>query len=177
MSYSTLPVAQSEMESITWLPYAGIRKSVRSLDSYELRQSWISGYHTMRTLLGCRNPIEWPTVAMWRGYETGLASYLYQTIMEMTRRRFLFDLRQDLFLAVIEDGPRVVSGRVTVDLDSISSTTKELYKADLLPSWFGWRPLHQSHRESLVTGDVLTVRWPGEGRTSGKIRSRILQAG
>ena len=150
--------------AITWLPRPGIRSSVIRLNSEDLRDSWEIGYHTIRTLLGCRNAIEWPTVRMWAGYETALANYLNEIQTEMRLRDVLprQPITLDLFQAVIIDGPRKLSGRVFLDETMIDISTRDLAGKDLLPEWFGWSSLHKSHREALKTGDITNVVWPWE---------------
>lgn len=164
-----------DLESITWLPHLGIKKSVESLGSYELEQAWTVGYHTIRTLVGCRNPIEGPTVRLWRGYETALSNYLWHCLQEMYRRDLPDEMEHDLFYALVVDGPRVQSKRVYLDMSRVNATAKTLLNTGLLPQWFGWNPLHKSHRMALQTGDIQMVRWPWERIASAKIRTGVLQ--
>jgi len=175
-SYSVGHVVGQELESITWLPHLSIRKSLQSLGDYELQQSWRVGYHTIRTLVGCRNGVqEWPTVRLWAGFETSLSSYLVEAIREMYCRDIPEEVEWDLFTAVIHDGPRIQSGQVYIDHQWLFSSTKMLKSQDLLPEWFGWRPLHSSHKMALQTGDMSAVCWPWEKRVNGSVRARVLQ--
>lgn len=154
----------------------GDEKSVQSLGDYELEQTWRIGYHTMRTLLGCRNAIEWPTVRLWKGFETSLANYLNQTMREMYSRDMPEMIDFDLFSAIIVDGPGIQSGRVLVDLPSVFCSTKQLKTKGLLPTWFGWTSLHMSHRIAMQTGDVMRIIWPWEkGVNNGTVRAGVLQ--
>lgn len=178
MSYAVLPTIQSEIESITWVPYAGIKKSLRSLGPYELEKAWHVGYHTLRTLVGCRNPIEWPTVRMWQGFETALANYLFAALAEIHARNLPPNIQYELLTAFVEDGPKILSGKVVIDLDLLRCSTRELQKNEFLPPWFGWRPLHRSHRLALQTGDLTGIQWPWERRIdNGSVRAHVLQAG
>lgn len=174
-SYSTGRVVDAELESITWLPRPGIKKSIQSLGGYELEQSWNVGYHTMRTLVGCRNPIEWPTVRLWQGYETALANYLWHGLLEMDRRNFAQEIEHQFFYAIITDGPKIQSGRAKIHLEFLNVNTRELQKNDLLPRWFGWNPLHKSHRLALQTGDLSMINWPWERINNGAVRALVRQ--
>jgi hypothetical protein len=157
------PVTQISLESITWLPRAGMTISAQELSSYELEQAWSVGYHTLRTLTGCRNPqSQWPTVRLWQGYETALTSYLSHLFMEIRGRGLSDQLEYQLLWAIVEDAPKVQSGRVWIDRDMTCASTRQLQRAKMLPPWFGWRPLHQSHRMALQTGDLMQIRWPWE---------------
>lgn len=176
-SYSSGRVIDSELESITWLPKRGIKTSVQSLGGYELEQAWRIGYHTLRTLVGCRNPIEWPTLRLWQGYETALANYLWHCLQEMDVRRFPEDLEHQFFYAIISDGPRIQSGRVSIHLKLINARTLTLQSENLLPEWFGWNPLHRSHRIALQTGDLTQIRWPWERSAHAPVRTAVRQAG
>lgn len=174
-SYSAGHRTEIGLESITWLPFSGIRKSIASLGGYELECAWNVGYHTMRTLVGCRNPVEWPTVRLWRGHETALANYLWHCLEEMSHRNFPEQIEHEFFTAIIIDGPRVQSSRVLIHVEAIDYTTKQLQSKDMLPRWFGWKPLHQSHRIALKSGDASRVTWPWERKINGSVRSRVLQ--
>lgn len=176
-SYSTGRVLDAEMESITWLPRPGIKTSVQSLGGYELEQAWKVGYHTIRSLVGCRNPIEWPTLRLWQGYETALANYLWHCLQEMDRRNFAQEMEHEFFYAIISDGPRVQSGRVKIQLNLINARTLTLQSEDLLPKWFGWNPLHRSHRVALQTGDVSRIHWPWERSAHASVRALVRQGG
>lgn len=164
-----------ELDGTTWIPYAGIKKSVESLGNYELEQSWQWGYHTLRTLLGCRNPITSPTVRLWQGYETALANYLHQVIRQVYSRGMREYLEFDLFNAIIVDGPKIQSNRVAIHLPSVMGTTKHLQSTSMLPPWFGWKQLHVSHRVALQTGDTSMIVWPWEGNVNGSVRTVVLQ--
>lgn len=150
------------MIDVTWMPYASISKSVRSLTDQQLQDSWQSAYHSLRSMLGCRNPVQCSTVRLWSGCEIALANYTAETIEEMnTRLSWGEDFIQgELFWALIEDAPRIDAyersfrtSRVELTPDLLFTSTRKLHELRLLPRWFGWHALHSSHRLALESGD------------------------
>lgn len=145
----------------TWLPFPSISKSVASLNDEELSQTWNASYTILRANLGCRNPARGKAVKLWKGNETALANYTYHVMKEQIRRRPKLELDDHvLFFAIIEDAPRIQSGKVELNRLAINYPTARLKTSELLPPWFGWRPLHESHKKVLYTGDLSSLIWP-----------------
>lgn len=153
-----------------------MKKSVQALGDYELEQVWGVSYHTIRTLVGCRHPITNPTVRMWQGFETALANYCVRVLEEIDQRNLQDHIEHDLFWAIIVDGPRLDArrGAVVISQRALLWNTPNLHRAGYLPSWFGWKAIHESHRVALQTGDVNMVHWPWE-RSHGNVRAGVLQ--
>lgn len=138
---------------ISWLPRASILLSIEELSDIYLGDAWDTSYHTLRTLVGCQNPLISANVRLWRRSETALANYTYHVMREQVKRSVrmtdTLDREHRLYWAIIEDGPH---DEPLVDEEFLQSSTKELKKNGLLPRWFGWKPLHESHRKAIQIG-------------------------
>ncbi|HUR75426.1 MAG TPA: MSMEG_6728 family protein, partial [Sporichthya sp.] len=113
----------------TFLPYPDLRASSVVLDDRRLGKQRVETFQILRALTfetyAWRNH---PAVRMWRGFVPGLARYGRENCREWIRRGYA-DTLADKFLdwtggVEPEDPP--------------------------LPPWFGWEPLHRSHRIALL---------------------------
>lgn len=159
------------MIDVTWMPYTSVTKSVESLTDPQIESAWIASYHTLRTLLGCRNPIDSFNVRLWRGYEIALANYSCHLLEEMLDRDLQMSHSHVLFWAIIEDAPRIESYEprfksrpIDAPTGMLMMSTRRLSELQLLPKWFGWSPLHKSHREVLKSEDISELVWPWSKR-------------
>lgn len=159
---------------MTWLPFPSISKSVIGLSQTKLDRTWDVSYGVLRTVLGCRNPIDTPLVRLWRGWETALANYTWNVMAEQQWRepdRELFEWI--LFSAIVEDAPRIQASKAEVNTELIQVSTKTLKTEGYLPPWFGWRPLHESHKKALFTGDMSSLVYPWS--FDGTLRAPVFQ--
>jgi Pyrimidine dimer DNA glycosylase len=162
------------MIDVTWLPFASVSKSVGSLTDTQLDSSWNASYHTLRTLLGCRNPVRSPNVRLWRGYEIALANYSAHLLQEMLERDFSMTASHILFWGIIEDAPRIDAYEREFKTHSVElpdallmTSTRKLAELQQLPKWFGWSKFHESHRRAIkswseerMTCDDTCLVWP-----------------
>lgn len=157
-----------------WLPFASMTMSIEPLDNDQLDDAWTTAYNALRANLGCRNAPSDQVVKLWRGSETALANYAVQVMREQKLRQPRREIfTHDLFWAIVEDGPRILSGKVIIELEMLDVSPRGLKSHGFLPNWFGWRPLHESHRKAMFTGDMSSLVWPW--RTDGKIRTVAFQ--
>ena len=69
----------------TFLPSSNISYSAKSLDNKRLNKQILEGYQILKVLSGESSSGAWrnhPAVLMWKGYETGLWSYIQHMISE-----------------------------------------------------------------------------------------------
>ena len=115
---------------VTFLPYPDIEKSLLSLDKRRLGKQRVEAFQIMKALngetKGWRNH---PATLMWKGYEDLLKIY-YNKSLEIWE---------------IKGGKNVVLKPV-----EISDHTKALENK---PWWFGFGPLHDSHKAALIRKD------------------------
>lgn len=113
----------------TFLPYPDLRASCVVLDDRRLGKQRVETLQILRALTwetyAWRNH---PAVRMWRGFVPGLVRYGRENCREWMRRGYA-DSVADQLLAWT-DG---------VEPDDPA-----------LPPWFGWEPLHRSHRRALL---------------------------
>ncbi len=113
----------------TFLPYPDLRASSVVLDDRRLGKQRVETFQILRALTfetyAWRNH---PAVRMWRGFVPGLVRYGRENCREWMRRGYA-DTLADKFLEW-SDG---------IEPDDPP-----------LPPWFGWEPLHRSHRYALV---------------------------
>ncbi len=113
----------------TFLPYPDLRASCVVLDDRRLGKQRVETFQILRALTfetyAWRNH---PAVRMWRGFVPGLVRYGRENCREWKRRGYA-DTLADKFLDW--------SGGVEPDDPP-------------LPPWFGWEPLHRSHRFALL---------------------------
>ena len=112
----------------TFLPYPDLLQSVRVLDYRRLGKQRVETYQVLNILLD-RTPTKgWrnhPVTRMWTGYEEALKLYQNFTIEEWVKRGY----------------------KNTMQMEEIN------YKHITLPSWFGSKELHRSHRSNLLRKD------------------------
>ena len=73
----------------TFLPSSNISYTAKSLDSKRLNKQILEGYQILKVLSGESPSGAWrnhPAVLMWKGYETGLWSYIQHMITEAKAR-------------------------------------------------------------------------------------------
>lgn len=113
----------------TFMPYDDFRRSLACLDTKRLGKQRVEAYQILCALFD--TTYGWqhhPAVNMWRGFELALGCYYNLCIYEWKRRGF--------------------SNSMSYVLDSYIS-----YRDEALPSWFGSRSFHYSHRSNLVRKD------------------------
>jgi hypothetical protein len=112
----------------TFLPYPDLLQSVRVLDYRRLGKQRVETFQVLNILLD-RTPTKgWrnhPVTRMWTGYEEALKLYQNFTIEEWVKRGY----------------------KNTMQLEKLD------YKRITLPSWFGNKDLHRSHRSNLLRKD------------------------
>lgn len=112
----------------TFLPYPDFIQSVRVLDYRRLGKQRVETYQVLNILLD-RTPTKgWrnhPVTRMWSGYEEALKLYQNYTIQEWIDRGY----------------------KNTMSFEDIN------YKNIVLPSWFGAKQFHKSHRSNLLRKD------------------------
>ncbi len=127
----------------TFLPYPDLRASSVVLDDRRLGKQRVETFQILRALTfetyAWRNH---PAVRMWRGFVPGLVRYGRENCREWVRRGYA-DTLADKFLEW-SDG---------VEPDDPP-----------LPPWFGWEPLHRSHRFALLRKEPewYAARFPAE---------------
>lgn len=112
----------------TFLPYPDFLQSVKVLDYRRLGKQRVETFQVLNILLD-RTPTKgWrnhPVTRMWTGYEEALKLYQNFTIEEWIKRGY----------------------KNTMQLEEID------YRHIALPSWFGNKDLHRSHRSNLLRKD------------------------
>lgn len=171
------------MIDVTWMPYACVSKSVQALTDEQIESAWNAAYHTLRTLLGCRNPVQSLNLKLWRGYEIALANYCESILQEILDRDLQMTYSHVLFGALIEDAPRIQAYEkrfkvrtVEIPPELLLANTRKLSESRLLPKWFGWKPLHESHRYALKSDDSSELIWPWSERATQEKPRRIALA-
>ena len=109
----------------TFLPYDSLQLSVSCLDNRRLGKQRVEAYQILNTLKGkSKGWVNHPAVKMWKGYENALGVYMNLCIDEWVRRGF-------------------------------NNTMEKEKETDLvlLPSWFGNKLFHASHRSNLLRKD------------------------
>lgn len=119
----------------TFLPFPSYELSAQCLDNRRLGKQRVETYQIYQALSGAYgNRGAWtnhPATNMWRGYEAALLLY-GQVICEEWRKRGFADKMLDTFVA-------------------FSQLPK--HKEIITPWWFGFQPLHLSHRSNLLRKD------------------------
>lgn len=109
----------------TFLPYPDFAQTAACLDSRRLGKQRVEAFQILRALTipdyGWQHH---PAVRMWRGYESGLQSYLNVCITEWVRRGF----RNSMLLQAVPE--------------SICT-----------PPWLGEPAFHAAHRSNLLRKD------------------------
>ncbi len=109
----------------TFLPYADFGRSVACLDRMRLGKQRVEAVQILRALRGeTRGWVNHPATRMWRGYEDALGNYLRMCIVEWVSRGY----------------------RNTITMPPLTVNP-------CLPPWFGYDPLHASHRSNLLRKD------------------------
>jgi hypothetical protein len=123
----------------TFLPYADLDDSMKSLDSVRLGKQRVETLQLLRAaLLPSYGWQSHPVTRMWRGYLPGLAAYGLANTREWISRG-----HADTTAALIREFAPQVDG---LDQD-------ELEAQGLLPPWFGDESIHRSHRSNLIRKD------------------------
>lgn len=143
----------------TFLPHASFWRTARELDDKRLGKQRVEALQVLYALKGLSPG--WgnhPITRMWRGYEYGLAMYgivccrvwrdergFRDTTEEKLRYAQVYTERLDRWNETTEGKLSRMYPAAMHDLRA-----NELKRLDLLPWWFGWKPLHASHRSNLM---------------------------
>lgn len=119
---------------VTFLPFPDIEQSLKTLDKRRLGKQRVEAKQILKALNGeTKGWVNHPATRMWSGYE------------------FLLKHYYNLSLKIWEE----VGGKNKL-LEPVSLTESET--ADLnsgrKPWWWGWDPLHDSHKAALVRKDT-----------------------
>lgn len=117
----------------TFLPYADFQISAKVLDYRRLGKQRVEAFHIYKCLTDTPTNAGkaykgWrnhPAVLMWSGYENALLLYMNETITEWGRRGF----------------------------NNVKMKIAEIDGDVVYPPWFGYEPLHSSHRSNLLRKD------------------------
>jgi pyrimidine dimer DNA glycosylase len=126
----------------TFLPYADFAASAEVLDDRRLGKQRVEALQILRALT--RSSYGWqhhPAVAMWRGYELGVARYGLVICQQWASRGH----------------PDTCAETIVTDLAAaglpVPDSQAGLARRAALPSWLGEERLHRSHQSSLVRKD------------------------
>lgn len=142
----------------TFLPYPDFAASAAALDSRRLGKQRVEAYQILRILRGESVSGGWrhhPAVAMWRGYEDALGSYMNAMISEWIWRGY----KNTMALYPAPESPE-------------------------MPPWLGVDTLHAAYRSNLLRkapdfygqygwtepADLPYV-WPVNGKSAGALSS------
>jgi hypothetical protein len=154
----------------TFLPYADFTASAEVLDGRRLGKQRVEALQILRALT--RPAYGWqhhPAVAMWRGYELGLARYGLAVCEHWVSRGH----------------PDTCARTIVADLAAaglpVPDSQAALARRAALPPWLGDEHLHRSHQSSLVRKDPAHYRryfpdvpddlayvWPVSGGRKGR---------
>lgn len=113
----------------TFLPYPNFQLSAECLDNKRLGKQRVEAWQILRALRGeTKGWVNHPATVMWRGHEQSLILYGL-VISEEWRKRGFQDVMYDRFAEELTD------------------------EHAPLPWWYGFKPLHLSHRSNLVRKD------------------------
>lgn len=111
----------------TFLPYPNMKKSLKVLDSRRLGKQRVEAYQILNILLKRTDKKGWrnhPAVKMWKGYENALKLYLNKAIKLWISKGYKNNMKLE-----------IINGKI------------------ILPSWFGNKKFHASHRSNLLRKD------------------------
>lgn len=112
----------------TFLPYPDLIKSVQVLDYRRLGKQRVETFQVLNILLNRTFTKGWrnhPVTRMWTGYEEALKLYQNHTIAEWMNRGY----------------------KNTMSFEQVDTSSVNM------PPWFGYEPLHKSHRSNLLRKD------------------------
>jgi hypothetical protein len=104
-----------------------MEKSLKVLDSKRLGKQRVEAYQILNILLKRTNKKAWrnhPAVKMWEGYTNALKLYFNLALKEWISRGYKNNMKYEK-----------INGKI------------------ILPSWFGNRKFHKSHRSNLLRKD------------------------
>ncbi len=111
----------------TFLPYPNIEKSLACLDNRRLGKQRVEAFQILNIILNRTTTEGWrnhPAVKMWKKNPNALKKYLNKAIQEWINRGYKNNM--DL---------EIIRGKIA------------------LPSWFGNKKFHASHRSNLLRKD------------------------
>ena len=116
------PAGGSQMQ--TFLPYPNFKKSVRVLDSKRLGKQRVEAFQILNIILNRTKTKGWrnhPAVKMWKNFPNALKIYYNECLQEWIARGFQNNMKLEILRGKIK-----------------------------LPSWFGKKIFHASHRSNLL---------------------------
>jgi hypothetical protein len=117
----------------TWLPAANTQESMRCLHDDDLIVQIREARNLLRAMAAETSESRLLMVRMWRGYEGGLLNYVGTACQEYERRTSRHDHTQP----ILAEAWRLRGQR-------------QWPIAPLYPRWYGYAPIHQSHRSTLI---------------------------
>lgn len=116
---------------VTFLPFDDIERSLRTLDKRRLGKQRVEAKQILKALRGeTKGWVNHPAAKMWVGYITLLKHY-YNECLRIWEER----------------------GGKNKLLEPEPLTEEERETLDKKPWWWGWEPLHESHKAALVRKD------------------------
>jgi hypothetical protein len=118
---------------VTFLPFDDIERSLLVLDKRRLGKQRVEAGQIMKALRGeTKGWVNHPSTKMWQGYEFLLKHYYNESLR-------IWELR---------GGKNVLSKPVTLDDEE-----RTRLEAGDRPWWWGYAPLHESHKAALIRKD------------------------
>lgn len=128
----------------TFLPYPDLFKSVQCLDNKRLGKQRVEAYTILRVLSGLTQSWQHhPAVKMWRSFDACLEVYMNLCIQEWIRRGF----KNTMLMCVSHKLQQWGYCRNFPSPDNLLFKKFQLY---FMPSWFGNRDFHDSHKSNLL---------------------------
>jgi hypothetical protein len=108
----------------TFLPYPDVEKSVKCLDSQRLGKQRVEAFQILNIILNRTDKKGWrnhPAVKMWKENPNALKFYFNECVKEWISRGYINNMKIE-----------TIKGKI------------------ILPSWFGNKEFHASHRSNLL---------------------------
>lgn len=123
---------------VTFLPFPDIEQSLKTLDKRRLGKQRVEAKQILKALNGeTRGWVNHPATRMWVGYEFLLKHY-YNTCLRIWE----------------EAGGK---NKILEPISLTESETEDLHSGRK-PWWWGWEPLHESHKAALIRKDEVFYR-------------------
>lgn len=118
---------------VTFLPYPDIEKSLQTLDKRRLGKQRVEARQIIKALnKETKGWVNHPATRMWVGYEFLLKHYYNESLRIWLERGGNNKLLSPL---------------------SLTEEEQESLQSGCKPWWWGWEPLHESHKAALVRKD------------------------